>query len=132
MTTRYSSSAALMEMAVFMKRHRLKALVEWTPREANREADELANGVVHRFAPSLEVKIQPEQLSRYVLPEMLDVGAKVEEAHRRAVERARFRTGLKGRRRGSQKRGCGFEIRGEGGSAAWMRKNPSVIAWRSY
>ena len=87
MTTRYPSSAVLMEMAVFMKRHRLKALVEWTPREANREADELANGVVHRFAPSLEVKIQPEQLSWYVLPEMLDVGAKAEEAHRRAVER---------------------------------------------
>ena len=118
-----------MEMAVFMKRHRLNVLVEWTPREANREADELANGVVHRFAPSLEVKIQPEQISWYVLPEMLDVGAKAEEAHRRG---ARFRTGPRGRRRGSQKRGYGFEIRGEGGSAAWMRKNPSVIAWRAY
>ena len=79
MTTRH--------LAVFMKRHGLKALVEWTPREANREADELAKGVVHGFALSLEVKIQPKQLSWHVLLEMLDVGAKAEEAHHRAVKR---------------------------------------------
>ena len=47
MTTRYPASAVLMEMSVFMKRHKLKTNVEWAPREANKEADELANGDVH-------------------------------------------------------------------------------------
>ena len=51
MTTRYPASAVIMEMSVLMKRHGLKALVEWTPRAGNREADELANGVTNRFKP---------------------------------------------------------------------------------
>ena len=43
MTTRYSSSALVMELASEMKRGGVKAKVEWTPREFNREADALAN-----------------------------------------------------------------------------------------
>ena len=39
MTTRYQASAVIMEMSVFMKRHGLKALVEWTPRAGNREVE---------------------------------------------------------------------------------------------
>ena len=86
MTTRYPASAVLMEMSVSMKRHRLKANVEWAPREANKEADELANGDVHQFSPALEVKIRAEELDWYILPKALEIGAKAEEAHLKAKQ----------------------------------------------
>ena len=44
MTTRYPASAVLMELAAYSKKVGSKASVEWSPREANREADALANG----------------------------------------------------------------------------------------
>ena len=86
MTTRYPASAVIMEMSVFMKRHGLKALVEWTPRAGNREADELANGITNRFKPEYEVKINPEELQWYVLPKALEIGAQAEAEHQRAVD----------------------------------------------
>ena len=86
MTTRYTASAVVMEMSVFMKRHGLKALVEWTPRAGNKEADELANGVTNRFKPECEVKINPEELQWYVLPKALEIGAQAEAEHQRAVD----------------------------------------------
>ena len=86
MTTRYPASAVLMEMSVFMKRHKLKANVEWAPREANKEADELANGDVHQFSPALEVKMWAEELDWYILPKVLEIGARAEEAHLRAKQ----------------------------------------------
>ena len=54
MTTRYPSSALVMELAAEMKRNRAKARVEWTPREFNREADALANGDSSQFSPELQ------------------------------------------------------------------------------
>ena len=84
MTTRYPASAVLMEMSVFMKRHKLKANVEWAPREANKEADELANGDVHQFSPALEVKTRAEELDWYILPKVLEIGTRAEETHLRA------------------------------------------------
>ena len=66
MTTRYPASAVVMEMSVFMKLHGLKTFVEWTPREGNREADELANGVAQRFRPEYEVKLKAEELEWYI------------------------------------------------------------------
>ena len=44
MTTRYPASAVLMELAAYSKKMGLKASVECSPWEANREADALANG----------------------------------------------------------------------------------------
>ena len=41
--TRYPSSALVMELAAEMKKNRVKTLLQWTPREFNREADALAN-----------------------------------------------------------------------------------------
>ena len=62
MTTRYPASAVIMEMSVFMKRQGLRTLVEWTPREGNKEADELANGFTQRFRPEYEVKLKADEL----------------------------------------------------------------------
>ena len=40
-----------MELAAEMKKNRVKAQVEWTPREFNREVDALANGDSSQFSP---------------------------------------------------------------------------------
>ena len=42
MTTRYPANALIMEMSAHFKHMRIKALIEWTPRTANKEADSLA------------------------------------------------------------------------------------------
>ena len=42
MSTRFPSPALLMELSVFLKKRKIKALVEWAPRESNKEADALA------------------------------------------------------------------------------------------
>ena len=38
MSTKFPSSAVLMELASFMKHRGMRAIVEWAPRECNREA----------------------------------------------------------------------------------------------
>ena len=43
----------------------------WTPRQFNREADDLANGRVHAFDPALEVKFDPRDLGWHILPHAL-------------------------------------------------------------
>ena len=51
MTTRFPSSALLMEMGSYMKARGMRAIVEWAPREFNKEADQLANGITDSFDP---------------------------------------------------------------------------------
>ena len=79
MTTRYSASALTMEMAAHFKRMRIRALVEWTPRTANREADALANGNTSGFDPELEVKIDEKVLEWIILPKVSTMGKEAEE-----------------------------------------------------
>ena len=45
MSTKFPVCAILMEMAVHVKKANIKADVQWAPRESNKEADRLANGV---------------------------------------------------------------------------------------
>ena len=45
MTTKFPASALLMELACYMKKMSIRAVVEWAPREGNKEADRLANGI---------------------------------------------------------------------------------------
>ena len=44
-----------MELACFLKRMSIKAVVDWAPRTANYEADELANGNTSRFDPAKRI-----------------------------------------------------------------------------
>ena len=62
MSTKFPSSAVLMELAAHLKNRGLWNVVEWAPREFNREADRVANGVTEGFNPQLEMKLQPEEL----------------------------------------------------------------------
>ena len=56
MSTKFPSSAA-----VYMKRRRIRTIVEWAPREFNKKSDNLANGITEGFNPALEMKIRPEE-----------------------------------------------------------------------
>ena len=42
MSTKFPASAVLMELASYMRRMSLRTVVEWAPREGNKEADKLA------------------------------------------------------------------------------------------
>ena len=44
MSNKYPSSSMVMELACYLGRMSIKAVVDWAPRTANHEADELANG----------------------------------------------------------------------------------------
>ena len=78
MSTRFPSSAVLMELASFMKARRMRAVVEWASRECNREADLLANGITDQFDPK-----RPMQVSA---PEALSAGREAEQAPKRMKE----------------------------------------------
>ena len=86
MSTSYPASAILMELSAFLKRRKLKALVEWTLCESNREKDALANGCADGFKPELEMKVDCENLQWSILPKALEVGRHAEEAYRAAKE----------------------------------------------
>ena len=45
MSTKFPASAVLMELASYMRRMSLRTVVEWAPREGNKEVDKLANGM---------------------------------------------------------------------------------------
>ena len=71
MSTRFPSSAVLMELASFMKHRGMRAIVEWAPRECNREADMLANGDTSLFDPERRIHVAAGTLVWNVLPEAL-------------------------------------------------------------
>ena len=82
--TRYPASAVLMELAAYSKKMGLKASVEWSPWEANREADALANGDLSLFTPELRIPVSSQRLQWTILHEALDHGRVAEEAYRAA------------------------------------------------
>ena len=86
MSTRFPSSAVLMELASFMKHRGMRAIVEWAPRECNREADMLANGDTSLFDPERRIPVAAGTLVWNVLPEALKVGREPEETFRRLKE----------------------------------------------
>ena len=79
MSTKFPSSAVLMELASFMKHRGMRAVVEWAPRECNREADMLANGDSSLFDPERRIPVSAGTLVWNVLPEALKVGRDAED-----------------------------------------------------
>ena len=74
MTTMYPASAVLMELAAYSKMVGLRASVEWSPREANREADALADGDFSPFTPELRIPVSAQRLQWTILMQALDLG----------------------------------------------------------
>ena len=52
MTTRVPGSVVIMEFSTYTKKMRMRAIVQWSPRAGDQEADELANGPCTAFNPS--------------------------------------------------------------------------------
>ena len=86
MSTRFPSSAVLMELASFMKARGMRASVEWAPRECNREADLLANGITDLFDPERRMQVSAQTLEWNILPEALRVEREAEQAYKRMKE----------------------------------------------
>ena len=86
LSTRFPSSAVLMELASFMKHRGMAAIVEWAPRECNREADMLANGDTSLFDPERRIPVAAGTLIWNVLPEALKAEREAEETYRRLKE----------------------------------------------
>ena len=62
MTSKYPSSAVVMELACYLKRMSIKAVVDWAPRTANYEADELANGNTSWFDPAKRITFEESEV----------------------------------------------------------------------
>ena len=82
MSTRFPSSAVLMELASYMRHRGMRAIVEWAPRECNREADMLANGDASLFDPARKLNVSASGLVWNILPEALKAGRDAEENYR--------------------------------------------------
>ena len=54
--------------------------MEWAPREYNREADRLANGIVDSFDPAKRMHVTANSLPWNILPEVLEAGREAEGA----------------------------------------------------
>ena len=69
-----------------MKHRGMRAIVEWAPRECNREADMLANGDSSLFDPERRIPVAAGILVWNVLPEALKAGRDAEETYKRLKE----------------------------------------------
>ena len=72
LTTRFPLNAVLMEVAAQCLARGIRLHLSWTPRGQNVEADELSNGLWHRFAPGKRVAVDLETLGFLVLPRLLE------------------------------------------------------------
>ena len=86
MSTRFPSSAVLMELATYMKARGMRAVVEWAPRECNNEADLLANGITDQFDTERRIPVSAQSLVWNILPEALKAGREAEQAYVRLKE----------------------------------------------
>ena len=113
MTNKYPSSAVVMDLACYLKRMGIKAVVDLAPRSADNEADELANGNSGRFDPAKRVVFKASEVWWDVLPEALQKGREMEsECQRALTEWCVHPTGLENRESGSWRTNCVSGIRG--------------------
>ena len=84
MTTKFPTSALLVELSCHTKKMSVRTVVEWAPREGNREADKLANGYHEAFDPALRIPVSAASLKWEILPEAVLAGRTAEEHFQRA------------------------------------------------
>ena len=87
MCTRCPVSAMLIELSVHTEAMGQKTAVHWTPRDANREADALANGNSSGFDPAKEYKFDLAHVAWRILPQALQMGRDAEESVHAAKRR---------------------------------------------
>ena len=79
MTTKFPASALPMELSRYMKKMSIRTVVVWVPREWNKEADRLANGVFEDFDPTLRIRVCAGGLQCEILPQALAAGRAAED-----------------------------------------------------
>ena len=79
MTTKFPAFAVLMELAAYMKKMRLRTVVEWSPRTGNKEADRLAKGDHSCCAEEHRIQVTADSLVWDILPQALVFGAAAEQ-----------------------------------------------------
>ena len=79
MSTKFPSSAVVMELSRYLKRVAAKASPEWVPRSTNYEAVALANSTTDSFDPSRRIVVEEKTLRWEILPEALSMGKQMEE-----------------------------------------------------
>ena len=73
-----------------MKKRSMKVLVDWTPREGNKEADQLANGVVKSFSPELEIKLDQSLIQWEILPDALRMAREADTEYKELKQRSQL------------------------------------------
>ena len=99
MTTRFPLCAIVMELAAQAEQRNVRMEAEWTPRDRNKEADDLSNLLTNNFDPSKEVKMELERQSWLVLPALLQSGQKFQEQKELEVEQRKREEGGRKRRK---------------------------------
>ena len=79
LSTKFPSSAVVMELSCYLKCTSAKASFEWAPRTANFEADSLANGETHSFNPSRRIEVDVNSLGWEILQDALRMERQMEE-----------------------------------------------------
>ena len=67
-----------MELSVYHKKIRMKAVVDWTPRTENKETNRLANGDFKGCDPARRVHLIPSNIHWDTLPQELRLGREVD------------------------------------------------------
>ena len=101
MTTKFPLCAAVMQLASTLTEKKQKLRLNWAPRDQNYEADELSNGITHRFSARNEVKVEPILRQLKVFNKMLKVSTRRSTS---AKKRERGKGCLKKRAKGSQEK----------------------------
>ena len=85
-TTAYPLCCLTMELAAQLEARRIDLSLEWVPRDANSEADALADGNAEGFSPDREIKFDLAALPFMILPELLREGEAFYASKKRTAE----------------------------------------------
>ncbi len=87
-TAKFPLCLLIMELAAQLEANGSRLDMSWAPREANQEADRLADGLTMGFDPDLRIPFSMVKASWLVLPSLLQEGL-VFDAHRRRLHAER-------------------------------------------
>ena len=110
MATKLPLCAAMMQLASTLAVNQWRLKLGWIPRNQNFEADELSNGLTHRFRSSYEVMVEPLLGKLTIFNKMIKYGQKLYDDIKtnkvvRKEERGKNPRSEKGRRQ--EERGTG-------------------------
>ena len=97
MSSKYPLLALLTEFGEQLRQSGFRPDVRWAPREANREADRLANGDGTGFEPALRLRVQPPLGGCFILDDALALGAEAEDEKQRYRAESGWNRQVKGK-----------------------------------